>query len=215
MSGFGRAAAEAVRVLAGLLGTAVLTAALGLLAWTVLPAASGWQPSVVLTGSMAPALLPGDVVVVAPARPGDPVVGRVVVFTDPARPGRTVVHRVEEVLPDGAVRTRGDANPSADAVPVPAAAVEGVARLRVPAVGLPLLWLAEGRWGPLAGFVLASVVVVRAALDVLVPAPGPGHGRRRAPAQKREVVSRLRSTPSQPGRVRREPWRAGFERYTT
>jgi signal peptidase len=61
--------------------------------------------------------------------------------------------------PDGTFTTRGDANRVADSTHVPAANLVGLARLRLPAVGLPVLWLRDRRYGPL---VLLAVVVLAA-----------------------------------------------------
>ena len=60
---------------------------LGLLLCCLLPVFFGWTTTVVLTGSMAPALRPGDVVIAAPvpaARIGALAPGAVVLVHDPA-----------------------------------------------------------------------------------------------------------------------------------
>ena len=86
-------------------------------------------------GSMAPALIPGDVVVVAKHQ--RPVRGGIVLM----RPGETLVlHRVTSIAPDGSVRTRGDANPIADFTATPVAAIRGVATLVVPIGGVLARW---------------------------------------------------------------------------
>jgi signal peptidase I len=135
-------------VLTGLVMTAC-TAVLSLFVWTLLPMAVGWSPSVVLTGSMLPAIQPGDIVVTAPAGDKPAAVGHVLRFVDPSRPSRHLMHRVIRINDDGTYVTRGDANPSRDSTPVPQANVTGVARLRIPLVGLPVVWLREGEYLPL------------------------------------------------------------------
>jgi signal peptidase I len=151
--------------------------AASLLFWALVPAAAGWHASVVLSGSMQPRIAPGDVVLASHSRT-PPRVGQVIVFADPAHRGRTLVHRVVERRPDGTLTTRGDANRSADSTPVPPANVRGVARLRIPFVGLPAYWLSTGAWWLL----LASLVVLVAGTRIAVNGPSgrlPHRGRHR------------------------------------
>jgi len=120
--------------------TGILAATLGLMAWAVMPLAAGWHGRVVLSGSMQPAIDPGDVVLAVPTDPSALRPGQAVVFRDPARPGRVDVHRIVRRNSDGTFITRGDANAQADSTPVPAANIIGLPRLRVPWVGLPQYW---------------------------------------------------------------------------
>jgi signal peptidase I len=144
-------AARAVRAW-GRLCLTVLTRAyrsflLTLVAAAVLPMLWSWPSYLVRTGSMEPSLAVGDVVVAAPFSSADPVpVGRVMVFENPALPGRdeVLVHRVVEYLGHGQYVTAGDANRDVDATPVPSASFRARARILVPYVGLPLIWLARG-----------------------------------------------------------------------
>ena len=175
-----RTAGHALRAVAGVACVAAVTLALGLASWTVLPAVLGWTSTVVLTGSMTPGIRPGDVVVSAPVSPQDVVPGRVLLVRDPAGAGRLLLHRVTEVRTDGSVVTQGDANAVADAAPVPADDVVALPRLRVPAVGLPALWLRERRTADLALLAVATVGVVGTAAITVVPPADPRHGRRRA-----------------------------------
>ncbi len=135
----------------------------GLLWWTNLPLLVGWQPRVVLTGSMMPSIQPGDVVLVAPAP--DPLAlppGRIVVVADPTRPSGSYSHRVVRHV-DGRIVTRGDANQSEDNPPVEADRVLGEIRMVVPRVGLPVVWLREHVYPPVVAVLLgtwAALVVV-------------------------------------------------------
>ncbi|HEU4701273.1 MAG TPA: S24/S26 family peptidase [Conexibacter sp.] len=116
------------------------------LALTAAGLAVGARPLVVRTGSMAPQLPVGTVVLVRPeparsARPGEIVA---VVRAD----GRRILHRVRQTRPAGAagaatIVLRGDRNRIAD----PPVTVRRIERplLAVPAVGRPLTWLG-GRW---------------------------------------------------------------------
>lgn len=98
-------------------------------------AASSFAVVRVAGGSMVPALIPGDVVVVAKHQ--RPVEGSIVLMS----PGETLVlHRVTSVAGDGSVRTRGDANPIADFTATPASAVRGVVTLVVPLGGVLARW---------------------------------------------------------------------------
>lgn len=81
-------------------------------------------------GSMEPAVVPGDVVVYRRSA-ADIRVGDIVYFEHPEWP-RGVVHRVAEVLPDGSVRTRGDANAADDRDPVPRRRIRGVGTAVIP-----------------------------------------------------------------------------------
>ena len=80
-----------------------------------------WLPMSVAGGSMSPALVPGDLVVVA--RTGRAAVGTIALFYS-VRHGR-VLHRVVSRAADGSIRTRGDANPVEDLDASPATAVVG------------------------------------------------------------------------------------------
>ncbi|MGY1811288.1 signal peptidase I [Blastococcus sp. SYSU D00820] len=120
-----------------------------LLAVSVVPGLVGWQPTVVMSGSMAPAIDTGDLVVVRPAEPADIAPGDVVLVDDPDLPGQLRLHRVVSVEDGGRLQLRGDANPAADGSLVEPAAVHGVGAIRLPAIGLPAVWLGEGRAVPL------------------------------------------------------------------
>lgn len=179
---------RALHLVVSAVSAAALVAVLGLGVWAVLPAALGWRSTVVMTGSMAPRILPGDVVVSSPYQPADLVPGRVVMYTDHTRDGRLVVHRITDVNDAGQLITRGDANPSADAQPVAPADVVALPRLRVPFLGLPAVWLATGQWLPIGAVVAALALATHTALSSLVPARETPRGRRRAdapPARRR------------------------------
>lgn len=137
----------------------VLGTLLLLVVVSVLPRAAGWQTTVVMSGSMAPTLEPGDVVVVRPADAAALTPGRIVLVDDPDVPGRLRMHRIAAVE-RGELRLRGDANPQADSTLVARSAVHGVGTLRLPDLGLPVVWAAEGRTGPLVltGLGLAALV---------------------------------------------------------
>jgi signal peptidase len=100
----------------------------------------------------------GDVVVTAPVRTAnDMAVGRIALFHRPGMPGEMIAHRIVGRTDSGDVVTRGDANATNDSTPVRPAAVVGLVRLRVPAIGLPVLWLREWRLAPLIGWAALTV----------------------------------------------------------
>jgi signal peptidase len=146
---------------------AVLLAVLcGLVLWSLLPTALGWKPQVVLTGSMYPRIHPGDLVLAAPVTAAAVQPGQVMLFQDPAHPARTLVHRVVRRDPDGDFITKGDANQSEDSTPVPPGNVRGLPRLRIPWIGLPVVWIKTHQTGRLLGFgllfTLAALLVIPA-----------------------------------------------------
>lgn len=129
---------------------AILAFAAALVFWAAAPAMWGWQPTSVMTASMSPAIEVGDVVVARPVPTDQLVAGRVVLADDPDWPDRLRLHRVHEVAADGTLRTKGDANPVVDSSPLHPGAVHGVGVLRVPWVGLPVVWARTGDAVPLA-----------------------------------------------------------------
>ena len=131
-----------------------LAAAGSLLFWSHAPQVVGWQPRVVLTGSMLPAVRPGDVALVAPAPAtvGKATLppGGIVLVRDPGRSSGYYLHRIVRYDDAGRIVTKGDANPTEDWPAVEAPRVAGQLRLVVPAVGLPLLWWRDRDWPALA-----------------------------------------------------------------
>lgn len=177
---------------------AVVTLVLALLLWAAAPVVLGWTPTTVMTESMTPAIEVGDVVVARPVPHEDLVPGRVVLAVDPDRPDRLRLHRVAELRPDGRLVTKGDANPSADSSPLDPDAVHGVGVLRVPWVGLPVVWLRSGEVVPLAltvaGFAGCAVVALRRGEDEDPDAEGPPpHGEAPPPTTRRAARAARRS----------------------
>jgi signal peptidase I len=132
--------------------------------WVVLPTLLGWQAEVVASGSMAPALHAGDVVIADP-RARSPRTGQIVVVRDPDVDGGLLTHRVVAVT-DGVLRTRGDANPQSDPRTLSAGDVVGTVRLVVPAAGWPGLLIHHPGWPA----IVATALTV-AALSVCLTRP--------------------------------------------
>ncbi|WP_240615158.1 signal peptidase I [Arthrobacter ruber] len=105
--------------LASLLGTLLMVVAVvAVLFFAIGPRFFGYQTATMLTGSMAPDIMPGDVVVTTLQPVGEVAVGDVISYHIPVEDHRVETHRVIEVVrgADGstAVRTKGDANESVD-----------------------------------------------------------------------------------------------------
>lgn len=132
-------------------GWFVISYLVSMLAWVLVPVVvMGWAPMVILSGSMAPVILPGDVVLIDPdSSYRSP--GAVLAFT--LEEGVIVMHRVTEQSEPGIYVTKGDANREVDSTPVPEAAVLGQGRLLVPLIGYPKIWIQEG-----AAFLVAALV---------------------------------------------------------
>jgi len=147
----------------GLLARGYRAFLLTLVAIATLPALVGWSSFAVSTGSMEPAIAPGDVVVGMPYAADDPrpVLGRVMVFRDPsAEGGRLLVHRVVEEREDGLFTTAGDANAVTDSTPVPPEALQARAVVLVPGIGLPIVWARTGDLVPLTLWLVLSVALL-------------------------------------------------------
>ncbi len=138
--------------------TILLTTWVGI-GWAI----GGWSPVIITSGSMEPALGVGDVLLIDESASETIAQRSIVVFE---RDGEAIAHRVFAVDGDAYV-TKGDANPSPDAGRVTDADVVGAGRLVVPLIGLPVVWLHDGAYIPLAAWgllVLAGVAgLVRAA----------------------------------------------------
>ena len=140
-----------------------LTLVFTLGAWVLVPTLLfGWQPVTIISGSMAPAIQPGHVVVVEPFTGQELAPGTVVTYRD-LDLDRLVTHRIAEVDEDGTITTRGDANAVDDAAPLTTDRIVGVGRLVVPAAGLPALWAHQGRTDLLAVVVVLTVLATVAA----------------------------------------------------
>jgi signal peptidase I len=161
---------------------AALLGALCLLltAWAL---ADGARPLVIRTGSMAPTLPVGTVVVARPEPASNATVGDVVAVV--RSDGRRIMHRVVRARSAGGGSTtlvlRGDRNRAADP-PVTVRTVEHPL-LTIPAVGRPLTWL-SGRWAQYWLGVASGMLVLAWATS-----------RRRGRAPGRDARARRRSGP--------------------
>lgn len=115
--------------------------ATGFVASLVAPAAIGWRPLTVMSGSMSPTIHTGDVVVTRPLAAVEITPGDVVTFRDPLDAHRLITHRVRTVAVHGRVVnvvTRGDANTGVEKWSVPLGGSVGRVVYRLPRLGYVL-----------------------------------------------------------------------------
>jgi signal peptidase I len=128
--------------------------------------ALGWYPMIVYTGSMAPTIPIGAVVVVRPVAAAQLAVGDVISFRAPQTGNLPVTHRITEIerLEDATgaagwqVITKGDANLNPDVWRVGAEQLTGRVEYSLPYVGYFLISLAQ----PPVRFTILAVIVVLA-----------------------------------------------------
>ena len=155
--------------LLGLVSRASLSAVAVACACAVLPSIAGGTSTTVVSGSMEPRVAVGDVVVSFRLPERDWHVGNVLLVQDPDHEGRLRLHRLRGVDASGRLVLQGDANPHPDSTHVARSAVLGVAMVRVPMLGVPLVLARQGRSVELvllSAVLLAFVGLVR--LDQLI-----------------------------------------------
>lgn len=143
------------RVVVATLARGIVATVLGLALWAAAPAVIGWHPTTVMTGSMEPRLAPGDVVVSRPVAQAEIRLGQILLADDPDQPGHLRMHRFVTAGPDDTLVTKGDANPQRDSTAIERSAVHGVAFLRIPVIGAPIVWLRDGEWNKVVLLALA------------------------------------------------------------
>lgn len=131
-------------------GLALLLAAMALVAVFV-GALAGVRVRVEQTGSMAPSLNPGDLVLLRQTPLREIQAGEIVGVRNEA--GKVIVHRVVRVEPIGGsltVTTKGDANPTPERWSLPPEGNVALVLGRIPGAGQPVQALS----GPVGVFVL-------------------------------------------------------------
>ncbi len=169
-----------------------------LAAWVfIVMVATGWSPTVVTSGSMAPAMRPGDVLMIDD-HPDGQLLGQrtVITFESERDDGELITHRIFESLP-GSERyiTKGDANPTPDTDLVRPDQVVGVGQLVVPLVGLPVVWAQEGNLTALVAAAILSIASMIISLGSLSRTPRQTNreeGTARASAMADTAIRRVR-----------------------
>ncbi|WP_258724553.1 signal peptidase I [Cellulomonas sp. NS3] len=179
----------------------VLLAALAAVAFV--PGMLGWHTSVVQTGSMMPAINPGDVVLTTSLPDDRPVpVGAVVQFDSPAEAepsgvAKIRLHRIVGANDDGTFVTAGDANAEFDSTPITRDQIIGQGRLLAPYIGLPSLWVTHRDVPALATWLAVTALAIALASrrtttggddDTGAGAP-PARGAHPAPPARRTALA--------------------------
>lgn len=155
-------------VLTALAGACVLALAAPFAAYAQPGLLGADRGLVVLTGSMEPAIAPGDVVLVEESPIEDVEVGDVVTFHPHEGVDRTNTHRVVEITEDrrGTIlTTQGDANDRPDPMPVDEDMLVGTVEHRIPLLGKAIVGLQDA--GPLALVALSVLTVGYEASNLL------------------------------------------------
>lgn len=152
-----------IRSLITLLARTYLYSIASLILWIIIPLVLVWTPTAVISGSMEPSIMTGDVlsaqkVTEAQVRGGAIKEGMVVLATDPMKPETLYTHRVIEVFPDKSMITKGDANASPDPMTLPPENVRGIERLRIPFIGLPAQAIYAGDTGKVVWMALSVIL---------------------------------------------------------
>jgi signal peptidase len=143
---------------------ALLLVCTALAVLAILGTALNWcRIDVVLSGSMAPTMGPGDVILAVSEPDSQVSVGQVLAFHPPTDPNIVVVHRVIQVIRQGSkveIRTEGDYNNAPDTW---TAVLEGTSAWRVswvlPSAGYLAIW-ATYPWIHLLALLLVIGIVV-------------------------------------------------------
>ena len=123
--------ADVTRVLGYVLSTILIS-------FSALSVTGYVKARVVLTGSMAPAIKAGDVVILIPTAHRTPKIGDVVAYTGRRFDGSSVgtfTHRIIDGDPVNGFTVKGDANPSPDVQKPKLADISGIVFFGIPFIG--------------------------------------------------------------------------------
>lgn len=99
---------------------------------------AGFDFTVVLSGSMAPAMEKGDLVILRPNNSNLLKIGDIVQYKKAGKKSQNVLHRITAIESRG-IRTKGDANSAPDPVLVSKSEINGVAIGSLKGFGMPIL----------------------------------------------------------------------------
>lgn len=170
-----RSSSIARRIAAGV-GWAIVVAGAALALLIAGPLVVGDHPHTDLTGSMEPAISPGDVVIDEQIAPWEAKVGDIVTFRDPQDESKLLTHRVVRTKDTGSLVkfvTQGDANNTQEHWQVPATGEIARVAYTVPWVGhLAVFARTRLGWGLLIGVPLL-LVLIEELVRIWRPRPGP------------------------------------------
>ncbi|MDO8716313.1 MAG: signal peptidase I [Dehalococcoidales bacterium] len=128
----------------------------------------GWRVDGLRSGSMAPVLNTGDMVVTRPVSPEAVEVGDIIIFRSVDKRDNLISHRVVsiEINSPLSFRTKGDANENPDPFVVPAGNLVGELAFHAPLLGYAVLGL-QTPLGLMASLVIPGVVILAACLKSL------------------------------------------------
>ncbi len=140
---------------------------------------SGGELLAIRTGSMAPSMEPGDLLISRDVDPRTVRRGDVITFRVPSADNTLVTHRVTKVSDNGdTFSTKGDANDTEDPFTTKARDVLGTRWFSIPKVGRTMVFLSTGLGTLLLILVPGSIYVGQTLLDrraarLAAAAPGP------------------------------------------
>ncbi len=161
-----------IAVLAAVLAYGIWQSAARRLSGQELPGMFGYSHLIVVSGSMEPALSPGDMILIR--RESEYREGDVICFRDD---GDFVTHRLVGRTADGAV-TKGDANNIPDPEPVRPEQIAGRVVLVIPRLGSAALFLRTP-----GGILLAALLALGVSLLC-----GPAHRLRKRPGTRQAAA---------------------------
>lgn len=130
---------------------------------------AGYRPLIVLSGSMAPAMKPGELIISKGISAREIRVGDIITFRTPRSPA-DVRHPLDTLTTHRVVRieqkadrilfeTKGDANRNKDAWQVPAVSVVGRLVATIPFLGWIMAW-ARTSWGFISLIIVPGIIVI-------------------------------------------------------
>jgi signal peptidase I len=174
-----RGSSSALRRLVSFAAATAVGLGAGLALAAAAPVLFCYETLTVLSGSMAPAIRSGDLVVDARIAPLEARVGDVVTFTDPEDRSRLVTHRVRRLRVAGGLvhfLTKGDANNATERWTIAKDGRIGRVEYRLPKLGYVSSW-GGSRFGRLVLIVLPALLLGALELRRIWQPKGRDHSR--------------------------------------
>ena len=128
----------------------------------------GWRVAGLRSGSMAPQLNTGDMVVTRPVLPEAVKVGDIIIFRSVDKRDNMISHRVVSIERSSpfSFKTKGDANENADPFVVPDENLVGKLAFHAPVLGYGVLFL-QTKSGLMVSLVIPGIIILAACLKSL------------------------------------------------